>query len=201
MQENAVTPIIQYIQQYVDLDIEATELITDHFREVVFPKGHQMIRGGDIAHNYYFILSGKARSYYIDHSGKTTTWMFHFNEAFSNIKNLFMVDYKSFLTQSPGTLYIEAYSDVRALQCSFYSHKYLLEHIPVFEQWMRKLNENSFIVTYNRFFTLMTMPAPARYSQMIKEEPFLLQMFSHYHIASYLGIAPQSLSRIRSAIS
>lgn len=57
--------------------------------------------------------------------------------------------------------------------------------------------KSAFLHTYDRVFTLLTMTATERYNKLLKEEPQLLQMFSNYYIASYLGIAPQSLSRIR----
>lgn len=74
---------------------------------------------------------------------------------------------------------------------------YLIANLFIYERWMRKLNENAYIHTYDRVFTLLTMTASQRYEKLLKEEAHLLQMFSNYYIASYLGIAPQSLSRIR----
>jgi hypothetical protein len=74
---------------------------------------------------------------------------------------------------------------------------YLLENSLKYEIWMRKLNENAYVHMYDRAFTLLTMSATERYQKLIKKEPHLIQMFSNYYIASYLGIAPQSLRRIR----
>jgi CRP-like cAMP-binding protein len=75
---------------------------------------------------------------------------------------------------------------------------YLMEKSLKYERWVRKLNESAYLHMYDRAFTLLTMSATERYHKLLKEEPHLLQMFSNYYIASYLGIAPQSLSRIRS---
>jgi hypothetical protein len=74
---------------------------------------------------------------------------------------------------------------------------YLIENLLMYERWMRKLNENAYMHTYDRVFTLLTMTASERYEKLLKDEAHLLQMFSSYYIASYLGIAAQSLSRIR----
>jgi hypothetical protein len=146
---------------------------------------------------FHCIRSGQARSYYIDSSGKTTTWLFHFNEPFSNAKNLFINDYRSFLTNTPGTLTIETLTEVKAILWNRSTFDYLYKHIPVFEEWMRKMNEKFFIVIYDRVFTLLTMSAPDRYAKMLRDEPHLMQMFSNFYLASYLNIAPQSLSRIK----
>lgn len=72
-----------------------------------------------------------------------------------------------------------------------------MEHSLQYEIWMRKLNEYAYIYMYDRAFTLLTMTATERYHKLVEEEAHLLQMFSSFYIASYLGIAPQSLSRIK----
>lgn len=193
-------PLLDYIRRYVTLNSEAEQIIGNQSREVIFPKGKMIFEKGDVARHTYFIVSGKARSYYTDYSGKTITWLFHFSSPKSNIKNLFVVDYKSFLTQMPGTMSIETLTEVKAIQFSHANLEYEFDHIPVFEKWMRRLNESSFIVTYDRVFTLMTMTATDRYLKLLRDEPHLLQMFSNYYIASYLGVVPQSLSRIRKSL-
>jgi CRP-like cAMP-binding protein len=87
---------------------------------------------------------------------------------------------------------------VKVLVFSRQQVTYLIEHSHSYERWMRRLNENAFMHMYDRAFVLLTMTATDRYKKLLKEEAHLLQMFSNYYIASYLGIAPQSLSRIRS---
>lgn len=200
MTNDFCAPLLNYIRQFVNLDENEEEIISKQSKEVSFPKGKIIFYEGEIARYAYFITSGTARSYYTDHTGKTITWMFHFNEAGSNIKNLFVVDYKSFLTQLPGTMSIEILSDARAIQITKNDLEYQTRNIPGFEHWMRKLNENSFIIIYERIFTLLTMTATDRYLKMLNDEPHLLQMFSNYYLASYLGILPQSLSRIRKSL-
>ncbi|MDP9077716.1 MAG: Crp/Fnr family transcriptional regulator [Bacteroidota bacterium] len=194
-------PLIDFIRKSVAINEKEMEIIKSKCKEVDFPKGSFIAQGGHHSKYVYFIVSGQARSYYINEQGKTTTWLFHFNEAFSSSKNLFVADYKSFLTNAPGTLTIEALTDVKAIQWSFSDFEFLLNQLPAFETWMRKLNESLFINIYDRVLTLMTMSAQQRYEKMLNEEPHLPQMFSNYYVASYLSLAPQSLSRIKGAVS
>src|ERR1700761_8720319 len=111
---NAI-PLLNYIGQMISLDDAAVEAILNSCKEGMIPKGQTIFKDGEIARYLYFIISGKARSYYTDCAGKTITFAFHFNEIQSGFKNLFIVDYKSFLTQTPGNLYIEALTDIRAI--------------------------------------------------------------------------------------
>jgi CRP-like cAMP-binding protein len=128
----------------------------------------------------------------------TVTWAFLFNNKESATRNLFAVDYRGFLTNKPSNISIETLSEVSALVFTKEAVNNLIEKSFKFERWMRKLNESAYLHMNDRAFTLLTMSATDRYHKLINEEPHLLQMFSNYYIASYLGIAPQSLSRIRS---
>ncbi|WP_431200417.1 Crp/Fnr family transcriptional regulator [Mucilaginibacter sp. P19] len=189
--------LIEFINRDLQLDEYTINLISDNCKELTFAKGDIILKQGEVSKYAYFIVSGEGRSFYTDFTGKTTTWLFHFNNASSNIKNLFMVDYKSFLTGKPGTLGIETLSEVKAVRLSYKQVRLLLKHSPSYEKWTRLLNEKVFIVAYNRVFTLLTMNATQRYEKLLAEEPYLLILFSNYYIASYLNITPQSLSRIR----
>ncbi len=180
-----------------DLNAALIELLAANSKLVNIPKKEFILKEGDSCNVVYYILSGKARSFYTDYTGKTTTWLFHFNAPESNIKNLFLVDYKSFLSNLRSSISIETLTDVQAIKITREQNEFLIEHSSVFERWIRKLNEKAFIYTYDRVFTMLMMDATQRYHKLLEEEPHLIQMFSNYHIASYLGVAPQSLSRIR----
>jgi CRP-like cAMP-binding protein len=190
-------PFFEYMRKSVELNSDTIHLIAAHSGEITVPQKHIILREGSMCEKVYFVVSGLARSYYTDFSGKTITWSFHFNNEASISKNLFAVDYRAFLTNHPSSIAIEALSEVNALTFSKTQVSYLIEKSFVYERWMRKLNESAFLHMYDRAFTLLTLAATERYNKLVKEEPHLLQMFSNYYIASYLGIAPQSLSRIR----
>jgi CRP-like cAMP-binding protein len=193
-------PFLDYMRKYVELTEDDVQMIAANAREVNFPKKHTFLQQGVPCNKVYFVVSGEARSYYTDFTGKTITWSFHFNTPASISKNLFAVDYRSFLNGQDSVITIETLSDFKALVFTKAEVHELILKLSAYERWMRKLNENAFMHTYDRVFTLLTMTASERYEKLLKEEPHLLQMFSSYYIASYLGIAPQSLSRIRGQI-
>ena len=194
---DACESYFEYVGKYVELDPETKQAIASQLSEISFPEKHLILSEGSISNKVYFVLSGTARSYYIDPSGVTVTWSFHFNNNKSLIRNVFVTDYRAFLTNKPSSIAVETLSEVSALVFTREAITYLMEKSLKYEIWMRKLNEMAYVSMYDRAFSLLTMSATERYQKLLTDEPHLMQMFSNYYIASYLGIAPQSLSRIR----
>ena len=181
----------------MELDSVTKELVASHLTETSFPHKHIILPEGATCNKILFIISGTARSYYTDFSGVTVTWAFHFNNNHSVVRNVFVTDYRAFLTNQPCSISIETLSEVRALVFTREAIKALMEKSLQFEIWQRRVTEMAYVTMFDRSFTLLTMSATDRYCKLANEEPHLLQMFPNYYIASYLGIAPQSLSRIR----
>jgi CRP-like cAMP-binding protein len=193
----ACEPYFKFVQKYVDLDPETRQLIASQLYEVSIPAKQVILSEGNICNKGYFILSGTARSYFIDSSGITVTWSFHFNNNLSLIRNVFATDYRAFLTNTPSSIAIETCTDLKALVFTKEAALYLMEKSLQYEIWTRKLDEMAYVSMFDRAFALLTMTATERYNKLLKDESHLMQMFSNHYIASYLGIAPQSLSRIR----
>lgn len=190
-------PFLEYMLRESVLNQQTKTLIAQNCRLVEFQKGDRLLEMGTECKYVYFIVKGECISYFTNCKGKTTTWFFHFNMPHASIKNIFAVDYKSFLSGEPAALSIEALSQVTTIRFSRREMDLLIKRSRIFERWIRKLNENAFVITYDRINTLLNMSAPERYKKFLKDEPYLLNMFSNYHIATYLDVAPQSLSRIR----
>lgn len=191
-------PLFEYMRKFVELDSDTMHLVAANVAEVTYPPRHIILHEGTMSDKISFVMSGLARSYYTDPAGKTITWSLLFNTGKSMCKNLFAVDYRAFLNNQPSSVAIETLSDTTVLTFSRAQASQLSEKSHIYERWMRKVNEIAFVHMYERAFTLLTMTATERYHKLIRDESHLLQMFSNYYIASYLGIAPQSLSRIRS---
>ena len=194
---DACEPYFEYARKHIELDPDTMQLVASQLSEITFPQKHIILPEGGICNKVFFVVSGTARSYYTDFSGMTVTWSFHFNNEFSIGRNVFAVDYRAFLTNKPSSIAIETLSEVSALVFTKEAINYLMEKSLKYEIWMRKLNENAYVYMSDRAFSLLTMSATERYQKLLNEEPHLMQMFSNYYIASYIGIAPQSLSRIR----
>ena len=193
----ACEPYFEYMRKSVELDSDTMQLVASHLSKVSFPPKQIILQEGGVCNKIYFIVSGTARSYYTDASGMTVTWAFLFNTEASISRNLFAVDYRAYLTNTPASIAIETLSEISALVFLKEELNYMINNSPKYESFMRRLDEKAYLGMFDRAFSLLTMSATERYSKLLKEEPHLMQMFSNYYIASYLGIAPQSLSRIR----
>ncbi|NVM66749.1 CRP-like cAMP-binding protein [Mucilaginibacter sp. SG538B] len=193
-------PVLNHIEKNLPVDEEMISLFAQHCKLVRFDKGERLLNVGKVCKYIYFIVSGECMSYYTDANGKTTTWFFHFNRPESTVKNLFAVDYKSFILSDPATISIEALSTVTAIRFSVNDVKALREGARGIEQWVNWVNEQAYVLTSGKVATLLTLSAQQRYEKLLETEPHLLNMFSNYLVASYLNLAPQSLSRIRKRI-
>src|SRR5215510_9209698 len=112
---DACEPYFEYVRKHAELDSETMQLVASQVSEMTFPEKHIILSEGSICNKVYFVISGTARSYYIDPSGVTVTWSFRFNNNRSLIRNAFVTDYRAFLTNKPSSLAIETLSEVSAL--------------------------------------------------------------------------------------
>ena len=161
------------------------ELLT--FRHI--PKDKLLIKENEICRNVSFINRGLVRLYYVA-DGKEICVGFE--------KDLgYVSEYTSFLTQQPSALNIKTLEDCEIVNLSFTDLQLLYKSNPVFEQFGRKIAEYLFISlsTYN--IRLLSLSPDEHYQWIIKNQPYIIQRVPQYMIASYIGVSPEHLSRIR----
>jgi CRP-like cAMP-binding protein len=110
-------------------------------------------------------------------------------------------DYESFLLQVPSAHYIEALEDSEIFALGFNDMQMLYEQSQRFERFGRIIAENLFIATAKSKRNLMLQSAEDRYMDLLTNQPHIFERLPQHLIASFLGIQPQSLSRIRAKIS
>lgn len=162
-----------------------------------YPAGTRLLSPGELCTKMRFIISGMGRAYFIDPEGKEFTWSFHYANPQLVEKNLFIVDYHSFLTQSPSQLYIEAIDELKVLEIEKSAIDELYAASQYWNQLGRIITENVYLYTHNRTLSLLTQSAKERYEKMRKDDPLLISMIPQYLLASYLGVTPESLSRLK----
>jgi CRP-like cAMP-binding protein len=162
-----------------------------------FKTGQFIYSEGDHCDIIYFIDKGLVRSYFMDPNGKELTWSIHYNHARANLKNMFVVDYASFVRNEPGFLYFEVLQDAE-LTCFSRS---LLEDVQRKSHFWEKVGrifaDEAYYHTHHRTRSLLTMTATERYLELLEISPELFELVPQQYIASFLGIAPQSLSRLK----
>ncbi len=158
-----------------------------------YSKGELLLKAGQIGKNLYFLCSGFVMIYYLK-DGEEIVYNFMF-------ENNFAVDYSSFVTQEPSLQNIKAMEDVSVIS---FSRERCLEYAKeyhVFEKLLRIASENAYVHSRNKTTSFLYDSPEERYKKLVKSRPKVIQSVPQYYIASYLGIKPESLSRIRKRIS
>lgn len=195
-----MNPFIKFVSQYMSLTEKDNSLLENELKYKTFNAGENILLVGSICKNIMFIVNGKARSFFINHEGQDYTWNLNFNDTHSKFENYFLIDYNSFLSQTPTFLTIQALENIEVMVLSYDSIQKITAMSISLEKLAGKMSEKAYQNIHKRAFTLLTLNAKERYLQLLKDEPYLLNKFQHYLIASYLGVAPQSLSRLRKEI-
>jgi CRP-like cAMP-binding protein len=185
--------LISVIQSFIDLNPKEVDCIKQLFKEKKIKKGDFFLAEGQVCKQVGFILKGLMR-YYINHDGEEKTY------AFAQ-ENNFICNYESFLPQTPSTKIIQALEDCEILQISFTDLQIFYKTISEGERFGRLVIGQVFIQLLQDLSSFYTDTPEYRYDQFVKKHPDLQQRISQYHIASYVGVKPQSLSRIRKRIA
>ena len=110
---------------------------------------------------------------------------------------LWLGDLYSFFSGHPTKFNIQTYQPTELLMIDHNTFEFMTKEYPIFERYFRLGLQDAYIQTLNQIFNHHSLTAEERYLELIKNYPTLLDDIPHYLIASYLGIRPQSLSRIR----
>ncbi|MDO8453999.1 MAG: Crp/Fnr family transcriptional regulator [Sulfurimonas sp.] len=162
-----------------------------------FQKGEIILHQGDICKNLYFMNSGLARGYIIDKTGKDFTWSIFFNDHNAHMCNLFATDYESFLHQKTTTIHIEALEDCEVVITSFDNIQFIYNHLKSGERFGRLMAEEAYSYLHNQIINRQLKSAKERFEEFLQQTPHLLEKVPQYHIATFLGITPQHLSRLK----
>lgn len=174
-------------------NLELQELIKSKTKIVHFYKNEIILKQDKVCKNLYFIEKGLARGYRIDDEGKDiTNW-------FAPEGTLATSAY-SFISQKPSFESVVALEDCSMRSISRKSLYELYEKFPEMNEMGRELIEIYYLELEERVNALQFQTAKQRYEKFVKQDGYLLQRTSLGHIASYLGITQETLSRIRNHI-
>ncbi|WP_439183072.1 Crp/Fnr family transcriptional regulator [Carboxylicivirga taeanensis] len=182
--------LLHYFRKWTDIATENEAIILSAFEPVTIKKKKDLLVAGQVCGYLYFITKGCLRSYYIDTKGNDHIYQIRMD-------NNWISDLDSFYSQSPSKYNIEALEDTQLLRISRQRMDQLLIEIPSLERYFRILFQKAYINALNRLNATMWETAMDRYNNMLKEHPEVFQRVPLVYIASYLGITPESLSRIR----
>ena len=183
--------ILKNISRFITLTPEEEQYFTSLLKLKKIKKKGYLLQEGDISRHQYFVNKGCLRTYTIDEKGLEHIIQFAIEDWWTG-------DMFSFLTQTPARFTIDALEDSELLCLEKNALEELYVKIPKFERFFRHLLQNAFIALQERIVANLSQPADERYCTFITKYPDMEKRLPLKQIASYLGITPESLSRIRS---
>lgn len=189
-----------FMQKYISLNSTDWDIIKSKLKIEYLKKGEIIHNIGDISSKIMFINNGLARTYILDENGKDNTWAIHFNDDNSYITNLFIGDYKSFINQTQSKLAIDVLEDCEVVALNYKDLEFLYENTKIGDRFGRLINQEAYTYLHNSIIIRQTKTAKERFDNLIMETPYLLEKVPQYHIATFLGITPQHLSRLKKNI-
>ncbi|MCB0278844.1 MAG: Crp/Fnr family transcriptional regulator [Calditrichaeota bacterium] len=183
--------LIRHVRNYIPASDKDIDVFTSLISKRQLRKRQFLLQAGDVCNVECFVDSGCLRSYYVDDKGEEHITMFA-------VEDWWIGDIQSFVNQVPANFHIEALENSTLFQLSRSNQEILFEKAPIFERYIRLLVQNAFMAFQNRLVATYSQRAEQRYAEFIKRYPTILQRVPQYMIASYLGITPEFLSKIRS---
>lgn len=183
----------KFISEKVALPEREWEEIQVIFKPLQIKTGTLLLAEGKICRHLYFLNSGLLRWFFWRDGLDRTKYFLYENYVFTAIQ--------SFSNQTPATENIEALEDCDLLAAHYDDADRLYDQCPAWRRFVRQLIQEVQVYTEEILTEFQTETAEARYRRLLAEEPELVRRVPLKYLASYLGIAPESLSRIRKMAS
>jgi CRP-like cAMP-binding protein len=185
-------PLRKYIEQYTGtvFSTDDFELVKKAFTPKRLRKKQYLLQEGDVCKHLSFILKGAMRQYSVDEKGNEHIIRF-------GIENWWMADRESFENNTPTVYNIDALEESELLQVTWADLKDLKEKVPAMKLLTNEMDKRSYVASQKRIHAAISLTAEEKFLDLFKRHPVFFQRFPQAMIASYLGITPETLSRIR----
>lgn len=178
------------ITSIVPMSDEEYNLMLPIINRMQVKKDTDLFQQEEICRHIYFIESGFFRMFYVDYRGN------EINSRFAK-PNDFLVDFASFITQKTAHYSCRAMEDSAVIAMEYEKVEKLYNCCPNWSKFGRLVAESAYLIIIERQEMLHFQTPEERYKTILKKEPYLFQMVSQNQLSSYIGIKPESLSRLR----
>jgi CRP/FNR family transcriptional regulator, anaerobic regulatory protein len=189
MYRDEYTPLRDFIMRFISVTEEEWNLHRDFLSRRFLKKGEFLLREGEVCDQVSFINKGSFRVSASIKDKEVSHFFFFENE--------YATDYESFLTRTPTRENIQAMEDSEVMNLNYKNMQVLYEKIPAWQKYGRLIGEYAFLMSSQRVKELFYYSPEELYLKLMKERPKIIERVPQQYIASYLGIQPESLSRIR----
>lgn len=182
--------ILSNVSRHIQLTSEEVKIFTSVLRLRKVRKRQYLLQAGDINYTENFVNKGALRAYTVDAEGTEHIAMF-------GVEGWWISDLYSFLTSTPASQYIDALEDSEVFSIEKGDLERLCEEVPKFNRFFLKLLQNAFVAHQRRILAANSKTAEEQYLEFVKRYPAIEQRVPQHQIASYLGLSPETISRIR----
>ena len=193
MNEERFARIIGNLTRCTSLPFEQQQRFLAALEVKQVPKKLQLLRAGDVCDIEAYVNKGCMRSYFLDEQGHEVTLQFA-------TEDWWVSDIVSFSEGTPSRMFIEALEDSELLCIHRERKEQLYRDIPGLERVFRMMLQRNLGALQDRLFATMALPAEDRYTAFLKRFPGLPNRVPQHMIASYLGITPEFLSKLRGRV-
>lgn len=187
-------PILENINRYVTLTELETEQLIAIIRTTNIKRRQFIDQPGFTSQYRNYVVKGAFRSFFIDGDGKEHTVQIA-------LEDWFVSDFYSYITQTPATLYVEALEDSILFQMKYEDIENLCKEIHNLSEYFRVTTERAFAFSRKRALSSLSMTAEERYLELLERYPAMVQRVPQKVIASYLGMTPEFMSKIRKKLA
>jgi CRP-like cAMP-binding protein len=184
----------QQFNEKVPLTPEEQETIKTFLTPKKLRKKQYLLQEGDICKYIAFVEKGALKSYVIDEAGTERITQFA-------LEGWTISDLYSFLTGEPATYHIDAIEDAELVLISKSAHEELLQKVPKYETYIRLQITGAYIALQRRLTSIISLPIEERYKNLTTLYPTIVQRVPQHMIASYMGLTPETLSRVRGRVT
>jgi len=182
--------LLQYFDQRIVLRDQERDLIKNIYELRKYNKKDFIFEQGELCRIESFVVKGSCKVFHTDNKGQEHILYFAF-------KDWWVSDIASFNSNDPAIMSAQALEETYVLSINPEKKEKLFAQIPQLERMFRIITQRTLSVLQKRFFLAMSGSAKDRYLQLIERHPKIEQLVPQYQIASYLGILPESLSRMK----
>lgn len=182
--------ILKNLSRHITLTPEEAGHFTSILKSRTLRRKQYLLQAGDICRHECFVNKGCLRTYHLDDKGQEHIVQFAFEDWWTG-------DMHSFITGKPSLYHIDALEDCELLLIEKHQWEKMFSDIPKLERFYRLLLQNAFVSMQRRIAENMSLTAEERYANFLQQYARFEQRLPQRQIASYLGITPESLSRIR----
>lgn len=187
-------PLLASVGKHIALNEDEVAFFLSQLEAKTVARRTLLAREGEVCRHSIFVVDGALKSFTLDKQSNEHVISFA-------LSGWWIADMYSLIHQKPGILRIESLADSSLLLLSKQKQEELYKTIPKFERFFRIIIENALVASQQRIINNLTLTAEERYVDFTRNYPFVMECAPLHNIASYLGMTPEFLSKIRRRIA